>query len=174
MLRGSGNKSKSKMASAKVDTVIGHQTEIVGDVHFSGGLHVDGVIKGNVYAEADSEAVAIISDRGRVEGELRVPTMLINGYIAGDVYSNARLDIARNARIRGDVYYNTLEMAGGAEVNGKLMHTDQDARGYLEHDGSKAAAGENAREADSGGDESAEADPSASSTAAGSGFTPPR
>ncbi|WP_067562824.1 bactofilin family protein [Halofilum ochraceum] len=132
-----GNSSKkSKGSGNKVDTLIGHETEIVGDVHFSGGLHIDGVIKGNVYADGESDSVAIISERGRVEGELRVPNLLINGFVAGDVFAGGRLDLAKNARVRGDVYYHTMEMAGGAEINGKLVRTDDVQQRYLGHEGS--------------------------------------
>jgi len=131
-----GNSSKkSKGSGNKVDTLIGHETEIMGDVHFAGGLHIDGVIKGNVYADGESDSVAIISERGRVEGELRVPNLLINGFVAGDVYAGERLDLAKNARVRGDVYYHTMEMAGGAEINGKLVRTDEVQQRYLEHAG---------------------------------------
>ena len=128
-----GGSKKSKTTGAKVDTVIGHQTEINGDVRFTGGLHIDGVIRGNVYADADTEAVAIVSERGRIEGELRVPSLLINGHVAGDVYAPERLDLAKEARIKGDVYYATLEMAGGAEINGKLVRLDEDSQRFLEH-----------------------------------------
>lgn len=127
------NSKKSKTTGAKVDTVIGHQTEINGDVRFTGGLHIDGIIRGNVFAEADTDAVAIISERGRVEGELRVPSLLVNGYVAGDVHAAERLDLAKEARIKGDVYYTTLEMAGGAEINGKLVRTDEEDQRFLEH-----------------------------------------
>lgn len=129
------NSKKSKTSGAKVDTVIGHQTEIHGDIRFTGGLHIDGVIRGDVYADSDTEAVAIISERGRVEGELRVPSLLINGHVAGDVYASERLDLAKEARIKGDVYYSTLEMAGGAEINGKLVRMDQDNQRFIEHQG---------------------------------------
>jgi cytoskeletal protein CcmA (bactofilin family) len=82
--------------------------------------------------------VAIVSERGRVEGELRVPNLLINGYVAGDVYATERLDLAKNARVRGDVYYHTMEMAGGAEVNGKLVRIDEEPQRFLEHQGRPA------------------------------------
>jgi len=134
---GSSSK-KSKTSGAKVDTLIGHQTEILGDVRFTGGLHIDGVVKGNVYADGDADSVAIISERGRVEGELRVPNLLVNGYVSGDVYAVERLDLAKNARVRGDVYYHTMEMAGGAEVNGKLVRTDPQSQRFLEHQGGDA------------------------------------
>jgi cytoskeletal protein CcmA (bactofilin family) len=144
-----GNRSKkSKGATTKVDTLIGHETEISGDVHFGGGLHVDGVIKGNVHADGATESMAIISERGRIEGELRVPNLLINGYVAGDVYAAERLDLARNARVQGDVYYHTMEMAGGAEVNGKLVRTDQAHQRYLEHQQANGAAPGPASQAD--------------------------
>lgn len=138
MLGGNTGK-KSKTSGAKVDTLIGHETEIQGDIHFNGGLHIDGVVKGNVYAEGSGESVAIVSERGRVEGELRVPNLLINGYVAGDVYATERLDLAKNARVRGDVYYHTMEMAGGAEVNGKLVRIDEEPQRFLEHQGRAAA-----------------------------------
>lgn len=131
MLGSSSKKSKSN--STKVDTLIGHETEILGDVRFTGGLHIDGVVKGNVYAEAESDSVAIVSERGRVEGELRVPNLLINGFVAGDVYAGARLDLAKNARVNGDVYYQEMEMAGGAEINGRLVRTDGSPQQFLEH-----------------------------------------
>lgn len=131
---GGNNAKKSKTSGAKVDTLIGHETEIYGDVYFSGGLHVDGVVKGNVYAGSDdTSSVAIVSERGRVEGDLRVPHLLINGYVAGNVYASERLDLAKNARVRGDVYYHTIELAGGAEVNGKLVHSDEAPQRFLEH-----------------------------------------
>jgi len=148
-----GNSSKkSKSSGARVDTLIGHQTEITGDIHFSGGLHIDGVVKGNVYADGDDESVAIVSERGRVEGELRVPNLVINGYVAGDVYAAARLDLAKNARIRGDVYYHTMEMAGGAEVNGKLVRTDEEPQRFLEHQGDRDAGEQAEHEAEAAGE----------------------
>ena len=136
MLTSKANKTnKSKSSSyGKVDTLIGHQTEVVGNVRFVGGLHIEGVVKGNVSAEDDAhDAVAIISEHGRVEGELRVPNLVINGHVSGDVYATEHIDLAKNARVNGDVYYRTMEMASGGEINGKLVRLDQEAQQYLEH-----------------------------------------
>lgn len=154
-----GNSAKkSKTSGARVDTLVGQDTEIVGDIHFTGGLHIDGVVKGNVSAGDDSDSVAIVSERGRVEGELRVPNLLINGYVAGDVHAAERLDLAKEARVRGDVYYHTMEMASGAEVNGKLVRTDHGKQRYLEHqrdaagDAAGAAAGSDEEAGDKAGE----------------------
>ena len=148
---GGNSAKKSKTSGAKVDTLIGHETEIRGDIHFKGGLHIDGVVKGNVYAEGESDSVAIVSERGRVEGELRVPNLLINGLVAGDVYATERLDLAKDARIRGDVYYHTMEMAGGAEVNGKLVRIDEEPQRFLEHQQAPADASGAAGEEEAAG-----------------------
>ena len=113
---------KKGFSAARIDTLVGQGTEITGDVLFSGGLHVDGTIKGNVVAEEGSTALLILSEFGRIEGEVTVPNMVLNGEIIGDVFGSTRVELATKARIKGSVYYNLIEMAIGAEVNGGLVH----------------------------------------------------
>ena len=113
---------KKAFSSARIDTLIGQGTEIKGDLVFSGGLHVDGKVCGNVVAEEGSTAILILSEFGRIEGEVKVPNMVLNGEIIGDVYGSIRVELAPKSRIKGSVYYNLIEMAIGAEVNGGLVH----------------------------------------------------
>jgi cytoskeletal protein CcmA (bactofilin family) len=117
-----GQGKKSKGVSTKVDTIIGQQTRIEGDIHFSGGLHIDGRIKGGVIAETGSGSVLTISEHGSIEGDVRVPTVILNGQVTGDVRSAERIELAAKAKVDGDVYYNLIEMAMGAAVNGGLVH----------------------------------------------------
>ena len=109
-----------KIRSAQIDTMIGKGTTIDGDLRFSGGLHVEGVIKGNLAADGE-DATLILSEHGHIQGEVRVPRMVLNGMIDGDVFACGKVELFEKARICGDVYYNLLEMAVGAEVNGKLV-----------------------------------------------------
>ncbi len=118
--------SKKKVRVPKIDSLIGRHTEIMGDLRFDGGLHIDGVVRGNVYADDDSDAVLTLSAHGTVEGDVRVPNVVLNGGVIGDVYANGQIELAANARITGNVYYRVLEMAKGAEVNGSLVHQGQD------------------------------------------------
>jgi cytoskeletal protein CcmA (bactofilin family) len=113
---------ETKMTSAPADTLISRATEIVGDIHFSGELIVEGRIKGNIYAEDDSSAVIRISETGSVEGEICVPSSVINGLVQGDVRSTTHIELAAKAVVAGNVYYNLMEMVMGSEVNGNLMH----------------------------------------------------
>lgn len=117
-----GQGKKVKAVSAKVDTIVGQQTQIEGDVRFSGGLHVDGRIRGNVIAEGGSASVLTISEHGSIEGDVQVPNVILNGSVQGDVRSDERIELAAKARVTGDVYYSLIEMAMGAEVNGSLVH----------------------------------------------------
>lgn len=118
-----------KIRSARVDTLIGKGTTIDGDLRFSGGLHVEGVIKGNLAADGD-DATLILSEHGHIQGEVRVPSMVLNGMIDGDVFASGKVELFEKARICGDVYYNLLEMAVGAEVNGKLVRQKPDSSAY--------------------------------------------
>jgi len=116
---------KKGFSSARIDTLVGQGTVINGDLVFSGGLHVDGTIKGNVVAEEGSTAMLILSEFGRIEGEVTVPNMVLNGEIVGDVIGSTRVELAPKARVKGSVYYNLIEMSIGAEVNGGLVHQPQ-------------------------------------------------
>jgi cytoskeletal protein CcmA (bactofilin family) len=128
-------KSK-KRKPTKVDSLIGQHSRILGDIRFGGGLHVDGTIKGNVASDGDERATLTVSDRGTIEGEVRVPYIILNGLVKGDVYSNEHVELASSARVEGDVYYALIEMAMGAEVNGKLVRIAEDQRAplALDHD----------------------------------------
>lgn len=113
---------------ARIETLVGQHTEVHGNVRFSGGLHVDGTVKGNVVADPGGEAVLTVSEAGCIEGEVRVPTVILDGRVNGDVHAAERVELAAHARITGNVYYNLIEMAVGAAVNGKLVHRNDTAK----------------------------------------------
>ena len=136
-----GQGKKTKTASAKVDTIVGQQTRIEGDIHFSGGLHIDGRIKGGVIAESGSGSVLTISEHGSIEGDVMVPTVILNGSVTGDVRSGERIELADKARVDGDVYYNLIEMAMGAMVNGSLVHNAETDSSVLSFDRDNAESG---------------------------------
>lgn len=112
---------KKKFNSVRVDTLIGKGTVIAGGVSFVGGLHVDGRVEGNVTAGDNAGTLLVLSENGSIQGEVNVPDIVLNGIVEGDVHSSGHLELAANARVKGDVYYNLLEMAVGAEVNGQLV-----------------------------------------------------
>lgn len=114
--------NRSKPKPHRIDTLIGAGTRIIGDVQFAGGFHVDGHVKGNVDAPADSGATLSVSDSGVVEGSVAVPNVILNGTVKGDILAHERVELGATARVTGNVYYALIEMEMGAEITGKLIH----------------------------------------------------
>lgn len=118
---------------ASMDTLIGRQTEITGDVSFSGGLHVDGRIKGNISATAEKASTLSISEAGVVEGNVKVANVVINGRVVGEVRASERITLGAKARVIGDVRYRVLQMEAGALVNGQLVYEGSESVSALTH-----------------------------------------
>ncbi|GAA4014079.1 polymer-forming cytoskeletal protein [Actimicrobium antarcticum] len=112
----------TRKSKSTIDSLIGLSTSIVGDVHFKGGLRIDGHVKGNVVADSADGSMLVISEQAKIEGDVRVAHLVVNGEIRGQVFSAELLELQPKARITGDVYYKALEMHGGAVVSGKLTH----------------------------------------------------
>lgn len=114
---------KEPASPGKGATLIAANTRIEGDVHFSDQLLVNGDIRGNVFADQDSDAGLTISAKGEVAGEIRVPNVVINGRVKGDIHAGKHVELAAEARVEGNVYYHLIEMVMGARVDGSLVYT---------------------------------------------------
>ena len=141
-----GKDGKSTFSSSNSTTLVSRDTEIVGDIKFSGNVDIEGVVRGNIVAVEGKDAVVRVVDKGLVEGEIRAPSVIVNGSVTGDVYSTKHLELASKARVQGNVHYTLVEMAIGAEVNGSLTHTA---------DGSKKSKEPPARPQDTEGQDAA-------------------
>ena len=130
MLNRRRNDRNDRNNTSHETSLIARGTVIRGDLRFSGALHLDGRIEGSVLAEGD-DAMFTLSEHGEVEGEVHVPQAVINGHITGDVHVSVRLELAPLARIDGDLRYHTLEMAAGAQVNGRISRQAEPAQRAL-------------------------------------------
>ncbi len=139
MFRGRKSKQNSRRRNAQIDTLIGSGTVLRGDVHFKDGLHIDGVVKGNVIAE-DEGSMLTMSEGSCIEGEVRVHNIVLNGEVKGDVHALKHIELASQARVTGNVYYTLIEMAMGAEVNGNLVHQGEPAEPEPDAESSESAA----------------------------------
>ena len=115
---------KSNKPQSRIDSLIGGTTRIEGNVFFSGGLRVDGVIRGNVSALPDQPGTLVISEHARIDGEVQVAHLVVNGTINGTVHAVEPLELQAGSRVKGDVHYKSIEMQQGAVVEGRLVHHD--------------------------------------------------
>ena len=110
-----------------VDTLIGAQVTIRGDIDFSGGLYVEGRIIGRVTAIEGERAVLMLAEQGSIEGEVHAPVVMIDGRLEGDVHAAERIELAAKARVTGNIHYRVVEMHAGAQLTGRLVHVDASA-----------------------------------------------
>ncbi|MBU0621323.1 MAG: polymer-forming cytoskeletal protein [Gammaproteobacteria bacterium] len=114
--------SRNSKPQNRIDSLVGIGTKIEGNVHFSGGLRVDGEIVGNVVADPAKPSTLVLSEQARVDGEIRVTHLVMNGTVVGPVHAAEYLELQSKAKVTGDVYYKTLEIQLGAIVEGRLIH----------------------------------------------------
>jgi len=130
MLNRRRNDRNDRNNTSHETSLIARGTVVRGDLRFSGALHLDGRIEGTVLGEGD-DAMFTLSEHGQVHGEIHVPQAVINGHVTGDVVVSVRLELAPQARIDGDLRYHTLEMAAGAQVNGRISRQVEEAQREL-------------------------------------------
>ena len=108
----------------RIDCLIGAGTVIEGNITFAGGLRVDGHVRGNVMAVDEKPGTLVLSEQARIEGEIRVSHVVINGTVVGPVHAAEYVELQSKANVTGDVYYKTLEMQLGAVIQGRLVYQD--------------------------------------------------
>lgn len=114
--------SRPSKPQNRIDSLVGAGTKIDGNVHFSGGLRIDGEVTGNVVADSSKPSTLVLSEKARVEGEIRVTHLVVNGTVVGPVNAGEYLELQSKAKVTGDVHYKTLEIQLGAIVEGRLIH----------------------------------------------------
>lgn len=110
------------MAFSNTHTLISRTTQIKGDLTFSGELQLEGKVTGNIYSDGQKDARLVIADTGVVEGEIRVPVVIVNGTVIGNIYSTKQLEMAAKGMVKGSVHYNSIQMIKGAQVNGSMIN----------------------------------------------------
>ena len=118
-----GKKKKRKLHS-HIDSLIGPNTQVEGNISFSGGLRVDGHICGDIIAESDTQSTLVLSEQGNIKGKIQVPNVIINGTVSGPIYAGEYLELLSKAKVYGDVYYGSMEIQLGASVEGKMIRMD--------------------------------------------------
>jgi cytoskeletal protein CcmA (bactofilin family) len=126
-------KSKTKPAPQKrLDSLIGAGTVVHGDILFTGGMRIDGCVEGNVATVDGEPGTLVLSEQARVDGEVRVSHVVLNGTVSGPVHAREYLELQPKAKVVGDITYRTLEMHLGAVVQGRLAHAELETASVVE------------------------------------------
>jgi Integral membrane protein CcmA involved in cell shape determination len=122
-----GKKKSGQRNGYTIDTLVGPEVVIRGDLEFSGGLYVEGRIEGRVQAVQGKPASLVLAEGGSIAGGIHVPVVVINGTVVGDVHASERVELGQQARVEGDVHYAVVEMSAGAQLTGRLVHAQPPA-----------------------------------------------
>jgi cytoskeletal protein CcmA (bactofilin family) len=117
---------RSNKIDSSIDTLIGADTRIEGNIHFSGGLRIDGAVRGNVTEPDETPSTLILSEHGRIEGAVAAAKIVLNGKVVGPVTAGQFIELQSKARITGDLHYKSLEMHTGAVIEGKLIYVGEE------------------------------------------------
>ena len=113
----------------RIDSLIGATTRIEGNVFFSGGLRVDGMVRGNVAGLPDQPATLVVSEQARIDGEVQAAHVVVNGTINGPVDARETLELQAGSRVKGDIHYKSIEIQQGAVIEGRLVHYSAEVKG---------------------------------------------
>jgi len=125
-------RKKPTTPQKRIDSLIGAGTVVNGDVTFTGGLRIDGRVRGNVTAANGEPGTLVIGEQATVDGEVRVSHIVANGRLNGPLFADDYLELQPKARVVGDVTYKTLEMHVGAAVHGRLIHAEPGTASVVE------------------------------------------
>ena len=121
--------NKTSKPQNRIDSLIGATTRIEGNVFFSGGLRVDGTVRGNVAALPDQPGTLVVSEHARIDGEVQAAHVVVNGTINGSVAVRETLELQANSRVKGDIHYKSIEIQQGAVIEGRLVHLAAEVKG---------------------------------------------
>jgi cytoskeletal protein CcmA (bactofilin family) len=116
-----GGQDKNRKYKGKAHTLISESTEVLGDIRFSGELIVEGKVTGSISASDDSDAILRVAEQGEIDGDIKVPLVIINGLVSGDVRASKHIELAGKAKVTGNVYFQVIEIVLGAQINGSLV-----------------------------------------------------
>lgn len=115
----------SSNSPSKLDTLLGKNTKITGDISFSGVLVLDGSVNGSLLGSKNDD-VLTINEGGLVEGKINVANIIVNGTVKGDIIASGKIEVASKASIEGNVYYKNIEMETGSKINGQLIYQESE------------------------------------------------
>ncbi len=115
------NKERESKPVETIDTLIGSGSILQGDLEFTGGLRVDGHVKGHLSAQDTNQGTLVLSESGVVEGDINVPHVVVNGTVKGNIVSSGHVELQASAKVTGDIHYKAVEMELGAVLNGSLV-----------------------------------------------------
>lgn len=102
------------------DSRVDFETSIEGKIEFKGTFMLDGMLNGDLKGKPYEQTTAVISSRGKINGNIICTNAVVAGTVLGDIRAQS-LELHAGAKVLGDMYYDTLQVDPTAEINGKFI-----------------------------------------------------
>ncbi len=112
---------KREIEESKITGFFDKDTEIKGDLNFKGTFRIDGRFKGKI----DSKSILIIGDSGKVDADIKIGHLIINGEIKGNIQASEKVEINANGRVIGTIVSPKLMVEEGAYLEANCQTTDK-------------------------------------------------
>jgi cytoskeletal protein CcmA (bactofilin family) len=94
----------------KLAGLIDMESEFKGDLIFKGSFRIEVTFKGTI----NSDSLLVIGERGKVEADVKVGQLVINGEIRGTLLATERIEVHNKGRVFGTLLTPTLVVEEGA------------------------------------------------------------
>ena len=114
--------------NAKNPTLIAHASTFQGDLKSSAPVIVSGIVEGN----CEIENILTIDKTGVWIGSIQASSIIMNGKIKGDVYTQGKIEIGPSGQVHGNIAAGSLAIASGAVIDGDMKMINNDEPLYFE------------------------------------------
>lgn len=114
-------KRAKEIDTNKITGFLDKDTDIEGNLSFKGSFRIDGHFKGKI----DSESILIVGESGKVEADIKIGYVIINGEIKGNIQAREKVEINASGRVIGSIITPKLVVEEGAYLETNCQTTDQ-------------------------------------------------
>jgi len=107
-----------------INTIIGPNTSVKGDIQTGGFTRIDGSIRGNVKARGR----IVIGEKARMRSNISGTAITIGGVVYGNVIASESLVILSTALVLGDIITRRIQADEGCLIHGKVAVCPDEAQ----------------------------------------------
>ena len=100
----------------KLESIIGKNSDISGELNVSGTLRVDGMVHGKLNAEC-----VIISETAMVKGDIKARAIIVGGKVEGNLIGEEMIEIKPKGIVLGEILTNKFFVIEGGTLNGRVQ-----------------------------------------------------
>jgi cytoskeletal protein CcmA (bactofilin family) len=103
-------KTREFVDESRLAGLIDHGTELKGELNFKGSFRIEGYFQGKIF----SDSLLVIGEKGKVDADVSVGQLIINGEIRGNLQARDRIEVHNRGRVYGTLVTPRLVVEEGA------------------------------------------------------------